>query len=181
MPTKTCSIDECARPSVAHGWCHRHYMRFRAHGDPNRVLRRRHNTIDTFWSRVEKTSGCWFWTGSLDAYGYGRFSLNGKYKKAHALSYELVIGPVPLGLELDHRCRTRHCVNPACLEPVTHAENIRRSEWSPSVNARKTHCKWGHPFDEANTYWWKGNRHCRMCRQMRDVARSAQGSRRAVP
>lgn len=73
-------------------------------------------------------------------------------------------GPIPDGLDLDHLCRNRACVNPAHLEPVTRQQNIQRS---PLVGA-KTHCAKGHAYDEANTGWTKnhnGNlrRWCRAC------------------
>lgn len=79
---------------------------------------------------------------------------------AYRFAYEFLVGPIPDGLELDHLCRVRLCVNPAHLEPVTHAENNKRA------GVAKTHCKWGHPYNEANTYRRRdrpGNRQCRVC------------------
>jgi hypothetical protein len=79
---------------------------------------------------------------------------------AHRVAYELVIGQIPAGLELDHLCRNVVCVNPAHLEPVTRAENMRRR------SAAQTHCKHGHEFTPENTYYyWHGGRHraCRAC------------------
>lgn len=98
-------------------------------------------------------TGCWDWTGkTLD--GYGR--LTGEY--AHRVSYELFVGPIPDGLELDHLCNRPLCVNPAHLEPVTHDENMRRAA------ERRTHCKRGHEFTPENTYVRAcGARQCRRC------------------
>ncbi len=72
-------------------------------------------------------TGCWHWTGAKTDKGYGRFYLNGN-KHAHRISYELLIGPIPNGLVIDHLCRNPSCVNPAHLEPVTHVENVKRGD-----------------------------------------------------
>jgi hypothetical protein len=81
---------------------------------------------------------------------------------AHRLSYEHHVGPIPDGLQIDHTCRNRKCVNPEHLEPVTNAENTTRQD---HAERRKTHCPKGHPYDEANTYVDpSGARRCRACR-----------------
>lgn len=127
---------------------------------------------DRFWAKVDKggPNGCWVWTGAVRTTGYGGINIgivNGKRDRvaqAHRVAYELVIGPITEGLELDHLCRNRLCVNPAHLEPVTHRENGLRGSGPVGTNSRKTHCKRGHPFDEANTYLTKqGARYCRAC------------------
>jgi hypothetical protein len=85
-------------------------------------------------------------------------------KAAHRLFYEQLVGPIPDGLQLDHLCRVRHCVNPDHLEPVTQTANVLRGIGPTAVNAGKTHCVHGHPFTPDNTYINKqGNRHCRAC------------------
>lgn len=104
--------------------------------------------------------GCWLWQGYINEDGYGRFWNPGGTPNAHAGVYEAMVGPVPGGLELDHLCRVRHCVNPDHLEPVTHAENMRRS-----AEARTT-CINGHPWVEENIYTYpSGVRQCRTCRR----------------
>jgi HNH endonuclease len=113
---------------------------------------------------TDRTGECWVWTRPLDSRGYGRLWFNGRYNRAHRLSYEAYVGPIPVGLELDHLCRNRACVNPAHLEPVTGAENTLRGASFAAVNGAKTHCKRGHAFDDSNTYVWGGTRICKQCR-----------------
>jgi hypothetical protein len=138
---------------------------------------------DRFMERFEKTpSGCWLWTESLTACGYGRLWDGIKLLTAHRYAYEHLVGPIPKGLQIDHLCRVRHCVNPAHLEPVTATENWRRGFSDAAVNSRKTHCKRGHPFDEKNTRLKRGDflrRECRICERKRKLSWSR--SRYAVP
>jgi hypothetical protein len=109
-------------------------------------------------------SACWPWTGYHDRKGYGRISREGRSAGAHRAAYELAIGPIPDGFQLDHLCRNPPCINPLHLEPVTSAENTRRGETGIN-NRSKTHCPSGHPYDEANTYVnaASGARCCRIC------------------
>ena len=130
---------------------------------------RKYTRVDAkkrFWSKVNKTATCWLWTAST-ARGYGIF-WNGRRKVvAHRISYELFVGFIPNELQLDHLCRVRHCVNPGHLEPVTQQENILRGEGEAAVNARKTHCKRGHPFSGDNLYMrpaYNNRRKSRACR-----------------
>lgn len=126
-----------------------------------------------FWGKVRKSETCWHWGASLDGKGYGQvYSGTGRPDKrmlrAHRVAYELQVGSVPDGLDLDHKCGRRSCVNPDHLEPVTRAENLRRSSLVlATINAAKTHCKRGHPFNEGNTYVdAEGRRSCKKCRAM---------------
>jgi hypothetical protein len=103
-------------------------------------------------------SECIEWTGSIDRWGYGKIWYQNKRTVAHRAAYLEEVGPIPKGLELDHLCRNRACVNTAHLEPVTHVENMRRSAES------RTHCKRGHEYTEENTYRWSPTkRQCRAC------------------
>lgn len=83
---------------------------------------------------------CWLWQGYLEKNGYGRIVKDGGKKLAHRVVYELFRGPIPEGLELDHLCKRRNCVNPNNLEPVSHKENVLRGDSFSAKNARKTHC-----------------------------------------
>lgn len=83
-------------------------------------------TYTRFWSKVDKTEGCWIWRAGTIGAGYGLFKFHGKNHYAHRISYETNAGIIPRGLEIDHLCRTKLCVNPAHLEAVPHRVNIHR-------------------------------------------------------
>ncbi len=118
------------------------------------------------WGRFTIGDGCWKWTGYL-VRGYGAVHLDGHLKYVHRVIYELLVGPIPQGLELDHLCRNPTCVNPDHLEAVTHRENVLRGMSISANRARQTRCKRGHPFDLANTYVGpEGNRQCRACARL---------------
>jgi hypothetical protein len=117
--------------------------------------------------------GCMLWVSSRAKQGYGVLRWNGRTKNAHRLAYELAKGPVPSGLELDHLCRNRACINPDHLEPVTHKENMRRGKYGAL-----TECPRGHPYSGENLRLCRnGERKCRTCeragvRRRRERARA---------
>ena len=125
----------------------------------------------------EPNSGCWLWDGATNNAGYGNFWNGRAYVSAHCESYREHVGPIPDGLEIDHVCRTRACVNPAHLEPVTRLENVRRGASGPGKRVGvhlKTHCPQGHVYSEVNE---KGAYFCRICtnKRKREAARRKYG------
>lgn len=124
-------------------------------------------------------NGCWVWTAAVESGGYGHMNVGGragKMMRAHRLSYEHYIGPIPAGLDLDHLCRVRRCVNPAHLEAVTRRVNLLRGETLTAACAAATHCPQGHPYDGENTYvrtdaGREGQRQCKACNRDKNRAR----------
>ena len=120
-----------------------------------------------FCEHLKAEGECIIWTGQRTRYGYGVIAIEsgkgGRKMAAHKYSWEKAIGPVPAGLELDHLCRNKLCVNVRHLEPVTHTENVRRGR------RLITHCPEGHPYDEANTSLYHSptgvHRFCKACKR----------------
>jgi len=117
-----------------------------------------------FWSKVNKSAGCWLWTGGKSGHGYGRFRLTGKLQSPHRLTYMEAKGPIPGGLTIDHLCRNTLCVNPDHLEAVTMKENVLRGEGPTAKFARRTHCLDGHEFVRLKN----GHRVCLVCKEKRN-------------
>lgn len=148
------------------------------------------NTPEDFWPRVDTSAGedgCWVWTGSLSAAGYGYFWIDGHGHTAHRYAYERLIGPIPAGLTLDHTCHNddkdcldgskclhRRCVNPAHLVPETLSQNRKNStrkrphtKFGTEIHPAPTHCPKGHPYTDENTGWVERRghreRYCKAC------------------
>lgn len=132
-----------------------------------------------FWRQVDKSSDCWIWKGEDSYNGYGRFAVKHFHNRkenfnrkvrvpAHRFSFLEAGGTIPEGMQIDHLCRNRLCVNPAHLEAVTPKENINRGTVAEALKKRKaaiTHCPKGHAYDEENTRMRsdKFGRECRAC------------------
>ena len=122
-----CAESDCVKPRRARGACTMHYQRARTAGTLDERYPQQ-TTAERFWEKVDvgHPLGCWLWTGALTR-DYGSFWLDGNQRPAHRYSYELLRGPIPDGLQMDHLCRVKHCVNPDHLDPVTPATNLRRA------------------------------------------------------
>lgn len=147
----------------------------------------RRPATERFWEKVDKASspdGCWLWTGARSAFGHGHFQPvttgpNRSPVPAHRWSFEELVGPVPSGAIVMHRCDNPPCVNPAHLRVGTQADNIRDCvSKGRHPNAEKTMCIHGHPYTPENTYRRRnGKRYCREC-QLKSILR-VQKARRA--
>lgn len=190
MSKRTCSIDGCERPFLARTWCKKHYRAWQEHGDPLGTKLR--TKEERFRAKYEESdTGCWIWRAFVATNGYGRFWDGNTREWAHRASYELFVGPIPDGMQIDHLCHSedescnsssecphRACVNPDHLEVVTQRENNLRSRSIMAELARQTHCKNGHEFTAANTHMTRrGERICRTCR--REYARITKQRKKA--
>lgn len=148
---------------------------------------------DYFWTRVDRRGpdDCWPWTWAINGKGYGSIRRDGKTRGAHRIAYELSVGPIPDGMDLDHVCHSndpscaggdacphRRCCNPAHLEPVTPFVNWQRGQSPHAKDARKTHCAQGHEFTPENTRVYPNRPNQRVCLTCkRAAARATQRKR----
>jgi hypothetical protein len=155
------------------------------HNGKNWRLRKHDTLARRFCTKVSiLPSGCWEWTGAKSPIrgtaGYGVMTVDRRHVGAHRVAYQMFVGPIPAGRDLDHLCRKTDCVNPAHLEPVTPKENKLRGFGFGGRNARKTHCPKGHEYTTANTIQqargWRLCRECNLACKRADYARKKAAS-----
>ena len=141
--------------------------------------------VERFLSKIIRTpdTDCWFWSGYRSVDGYGKFTLatgriGGKQVPAHRLSYELSIGPIPVGFQVHHKCNNRPCVNPNHLEALGVKDHIAKTVGHPK---NQTHCIRGHEFTPENTKMYHGMRNCRACNNLRQRWKYNPGHKRVGP
>lgn len=173
----SCKAPGCLR-SAPRGYCKRHAYHAQTHGNlavPSK------SPQTQFWARVDKRGprDCWPWKKGTNGQGYGFYTWEGKQRLTHRIAYTLTNGPIPDGLQIDHRCHTpdctdhtkcRHrlCCNPVHLKAVTNAENNAADRTRRHTGPRVTHCPKGHEYTEDNTrIGTNGYRNCRTCERAR--------------
>lgn len=119
----TCTYGGCTHLHYAKGLCSAHYQRKRRGGDMDAPAQVRGDDQARFWGKVDRSEGCWEWTGSKTSNGYGRFRLDGRLHLAHRASWKWTNGPIPDGMQIDHTCWSRSCVNPSHLRLANNAMN----------------------------------------------------------
>lgn len=122
-----------------------------------------------FWAKVNAKGSCWEWTASTKGNGYGQVKHRDRKSPlfAHRAAYEILVGPIPDGMTLDHLCKNTLCVNPDHLEVVTMKVNALRSSSPPAINAIKTHCVRGHEYSPDNLVGGTRGRKCKVCHRER--------------
>lgn len=185
-PQRACSVPDCDGPVKARGWCSTHYFRWYETGSLDLGIRERGNfrlvepLADRFWRKVNKTEDCWLWTGGATREGYGAIwsGPGGRRLMAHRVAWELLRGPIPEGLHIDHLCRRPPCVNPDHLEPVTPSVNTARGYSGPiraAAQLARNACIRGHEYTPENTSInVRGARVCKTCRREDARRRRAQ-------
>lgn len=122
---ETCTVEGCDKKFLAKGYCAKHYYRVKKHGDPDAGIRHYSTPEESFAARTEWSGECLVWTGNINDDGYGQIYVGGGNTGAHRYSWTRKNGPIPKGMEIDHKCWNRACVNVEHLRLATRDENAR--------------------------------------------------------
>ena len=181
MAKRVCSLDGCNGTHQARGYCFKHWKKWRKYGDPlgGYAPLTAREYLDANTTRAGE---CLEWTGAFLSNGYGSVGIRSLGAAlAHRLAYRESVGPIPDGLQIDHLCRNRACVNPEHLEAVPQEVNMRRGWGSRLQNGMDTKCLHGHEYTPANTYVNPNNpkdKRCRECSRIRDAGRIRNRNRK---
>ena len=128
MGNSTCSISDCEAVATRRGWCSKHWFRWYRHGDPAHEVAARATTVEeAFRLHTERQGACLVWTGTISSNGYGAVRHQGAMRGAHRVAYELAVGPIAEGMEIDHTCHNTRCVNVTHLRQVTKKQNAENA------------------------------------------------------
>lgn len=148
MTTKrTCSLAGCDGTREAKGLCNKHYLKSKYTPKGPRSKR---PLAQRFWSKVDKSGNCWEWTASKKPSGYGQINVDRRPEYAHRIAWELTIGPIPSGMEIDHKCWNPACVNPDHLQAVSRSENGQNRSGPASGSSSKFR---GVSYDARRNQW----------------------------
>lgn len=165
MLPKICAFPECPRPLKARGYCGSHYYHILKGSDLKPLGRQALTFEQRFWQKVDKSGQCWTWTAAIsEDDGYGRFGIGRSTKLSHRVSFELSGGTIPVGMEVDHICHNRTCVNPAHLRVVTsqkNSENHSGPQSNSKTGIRGVHWvtgkrKWGASVNQKGRKYFVG-------------------------
>lgn len=177
MAHSICAAPDCSNRMNARGWCPKHYARWKRTGKLTADVLPHGTPAERLWAKVDRSAGpdaCWPFMGQRTR-GYGSLRVSGTARAmAHRLAYELTVGPIPDGLQIDHLCAYPPCCNPTHLEPVSAQENVRRER------ERRGQCPMGHPYNSTHVSVWGGARYCRTCRNARRRKPGGRGPYRSA-
>jgi hypothetical protein len=149
--TRTCEFEGCGRKHKGRGFCGPHLSQARK-GQPLKPITKTLPFADRFWLKVDKSTECWLWTATTIKGGYGHVGKDGKLVLAHRASYEMAYGPIPAGMQVDHKCHQTSCVRPDHLQVVT--QHLNGQNRSGAQANSVTGVRGVHPY--RNTGRWVG-------------------------